>query len=118
MPDQTTTVAGLREAVRRFATDRAWEPYHSPKNLAMALCVEAAELLELFLWRSSEDSRRAAQDPARRAAAADELADVFILLLNLSLQLGIDLSEAFAAKLVKNAEKYPVDRPGPWAGGG
>lgn len=111
MPDQTTTVADLREAVRQFAADRAWEPYHSPKNLAMALCVEAAELLELFLWRSSDDSRRAAQDPAQRSAVGDELADIFNLLLNLSLQLGIDLSDTLEAKLVKNAEKYPVGRP-------
>src|SRR5207249_11459565 len=101
MPDQTTTVADLKEAVRRFAAERAWEPYHSPKNLAMALCVEAAELLELFLWRSDEDSRRVADDPARRAAVADELADVAAVLCNLGAQLDIDLSDAFRDKIAR-----------------
>src|SRR5262249_20049794 len=113
MSDQTTTVADLKDAVRRFAAARAWEPYHSPKNLTMALSVEAAELLELFLWRTDEDSRAAGHNPDRRGAIADELADVATVLFNLSLQLDIDLSEAIRDKMARNELKYPVGRPGP-----
>jgi NTP pyrophosphatase (non-canonical NTP hydrolase) len=108
MPDATTTIAALKEKVRRFVAQRAWEPYHSPKNLAMGLAVEAAELMEHFLWVGDEASRALAQDPARRAAIADELADVAGQLLNLSNVLGIDLSDAIEAKMAKNAIKYPA----------
>src|SRR5262249_37093272 len=108
LADATTTVGELKEAVCRFVAERHWGPYHSPKNLAMALAVEAAELMEPFLWLGAEESRRLADDPQRRAELADELADVAFQLLNLSQTLGIDLSDAFAAKLAKNAQKYPV----------
>jgi NTP pyrophosphatase (non-canonical NTP hydrolase) len=112
LADATTTVGALKEAVRRFVAERKWEPYHAPKNLAMALAVEAAELMEPFLWVEAEESRRLADDAGRRDAVADELADVAYCLINLCLSLGIDLSDAFAAKTRKNAEKYP---PG-WTG--
>jgi NTP pyrophosphatase (non-canonical NTP hydrolase) len=116
MPDATTTVAALKEKVRRFVAERAWEPYHSPKNLAMALAVEAAELMEHFLWVEGEGSRALVQDPVRGAAIADELADVACQVLNLCNVLGIDLSDAIAAKMAKNAVKYPA--PGKGAEGG
>ncbi len=108
MPDATTTVAALKDMMRRFVAERAWEPYHSPKNLVMALAVEAAELMEHFLWAEAEASRTVAQDPTRRAGIADELADVAGQVLNLCNVLDIDLSDALAAKMVKNAVKYPV----------
>jgi NTP pyrophosphatase (non-canonical NTP hydrolase) len=110
LADATTTLGELKEAVRRFTAERHWEPYHSPKNLAMALAVEAAELMEPFLWLGTDESRELANDPARRAALADELADVSFQLLNLCQTLDIDLSDAFAAKLVKNAQKYPAGK--------
>ena len=110
MPDATTPLAVLKEAVRHFAAERAWEPFHSPKNLVMGLAVEAAELMEPFLWLDLEASRRLTDDPARREAVADEMADVACYLLNLSNVLGIDLSDAVRAKLVKNAVKYPAEQ--------
>jgi NTP pyrophosphatase (non-canonical NTP hydrolase) len=110
MPDATTTVAVLREAVRRFNDERAWEPFHSPKNLVMGLAIETAELMEHFLWLEGPASRDAAKDPVKREALADELADVFCYVLNLSNALGIDLSDALTAKLAKNAVKYPVEK--------
>jgi NTP pyrophosphatase (non-canonical NTP hydrolase) len=110
MPDATTTVAALKEQTRRFVAERAWESYHSPKNLAMALAVEAAELMEHFLWADAEGSRAFARDPDRRAAVADELADVAGQVLNLCNVLGIDLSDAIAAKMAKNAVKYPAPK--------
>jgi len=112
MPDETTTLASLREQVRRFAADRRWEPYHSPKNLAMALACEAAEVVEQFIWLDPEESRRALADPAKREAVADELADVLNVLLNLSIHTGIDLSDALAAKMAKNVTKYPAPGSG------
>jgi NTP pyrophosphatase (non-canonical NTP hydrolase) len=110
MPDESTTVAALREAVRRFAAERAWEPYHSPKNLSMALAAEVAELMEHFLWIDSEASREVISNPARREAISEEIADIAGLVLNLCNTLGVDLSEAMRAKIAKNELKYPVDQ--------
>jgi NTP pyrophosphatase (non-canonical NTP hydrolase) len=110
MADASTTLAQLKDAVRQFVAERAWEPFHSPKNLVMGLAVEAAELMEPFLWLDLEGSRRLTDDPARREAVADEMADVANYLLNLSNVLGIDLSDAVRAKLAKNALKYPADQ--------
>jgi NTP pyrophosphatase (non-canonical NTP hydrolase) len=110
MPDTVTTFAELKDAVRCFAQERAWEPFHSPKNLAMGLAVEAAELMEHFLWVDCGESRALAADPGRRAEVADEMADIANYLLNLSNVLGIDLSDAIRAKIAKNAIKYPVEK--------
>ena len=110
MPDADTTLAELRDAVRRFVAERQWEPFHSPKNLAMGVAVEAAELMECFLWVDLPTSYEIARDPVKRQAIADEMADVFCYLLNLSNVLDLDLSEALRVKLVKNAEKYPAER--------
>jgi NTP pyrophosphatase (non-canonical NTP hydrolase) len=108
MADATTTIAMLREAARRFNAERHWEPYHSPKNLAMGLACEAAEVMEHFLWVDCGPSCEAARDPAKKAAIGEELADVAIHLMNLTNAMELDLSDAIAAKLVKNAIKYPV----------
>jgi len=108
MADATTTVGALKAAVGAFAAARKWEPYHTPKNLAMALACEVGELLEPFRWLTGDESLAACHDPATRAAVADELADVFNLLLLFSLHSGIDVSEAVAAKLEKNERKYPA----------
>lgn len=108
MTDTETPLAVLKEAVRQFAADRAWEPFHSPKNLSMSLAVEAAELMEHFLWEDSEASRQVVHDPVRLGEVAEEMADVACLLLNLSNTLGIDLSRAIRDKMAKNAVKYPV----------
>jgi NTP pyrophosphatase (non-canonical NTP hydrolase) len=110
MPDSTTTLATLKEAVRQFAAERQWEPFHSPKNLSMGLAVEAAELMEHFLWVDTETSRQVVHDPVKLAEVADEIADVACYLLNLGNTLGIDLSEAIVAKIAKNAIKYPAEK--------
>jgi NTP pyrophosphatase (non-canonical NTP hydrolase) len=110
MPDTTTTLATLKQAVRQFAAERAWEPFHSPKNLSMGLAVEAAELMEHFLWCDTEESRRVVHDPKRLGEVADEIADVACYVLNLGNVLGIDLSDAIIAKIAKNAQKYPAEK--------
>jgi len=98
----------LKERVRAFVAERDWERFHSPKNLAMALSVEAAELVELFQWLTEAESD--ALDAARRRRVAEELADVLWFLVRLSDRLGIDLLEAAERKLAANAGKYPADR--------
>src|SRR5437899_12877290 len=101
MPDTTTTLAVLRDAVRRFAAEREWEQFHSPKNLSMGLAVETAELMEHFLWIGTEESRQICADPNRLGQVADEIADVACYLLTLSYTLGIDLGEAIRNKIAK-----------------
>ena len=108
MPDSTTVVAALKEAMGRFVAEREWNQFHSPKNLAMALAAEAAEVMEHFLWMDNDASRAVLNDPATLEQVADEIADVACYLLSLANALDLDLSEAVLAKLVKNAEKYPV----------
>jgi NTP pyrophosphatase (non-canonical NTP hydrolase) len=110
MPDATTTLAVLKDAMRQFVAERSWERFHSPKNLSMGVAIEAAELMEHFQWVDVEASLQVGQDPARREAIADEMADVACYLLALSNTLGIDLSEAILAKLAKNAIKYPAEQ--------
>jgi NTP pyrophosphatase (non-canonical NTP hydrolase) len=110
MSDDVTTVAVLRDAVRRFADDRLWEPFHSPKNLSMGLAVEAAELMEHFLWVDCDASRKVVADPKWLGEVTDEVADVACHLFNLTNALGIDLSKAVENKIAKNALKYPVDK--------
>jgi len=101
----------LVQALRDFAQARAWEPYHSPKNLASALSVEAAELLEHFQWLTEAQSR--SLDAEKRAEVGAEMADVFLYLLQLADELGIDLVDAARRKMIVNAQKYPapVDPP-------
>lgn len=98
----------LKSRVREFVAERDWDRFHSPKNLAMALSVEASELVELFQWLTEEESGRL--DPERRRRVADELADVLWFLVRLSDRLGVDLLEAAERKIAVNAAKYPADR--------
>ena len=100
------TISLLQAKLRDFARERDWEQFHTPKNLAMALTVEAAELQEIFQWRSDADS--ANLNPAQRTAAGEELADVLLYLCRLADVLNIDLKHAALNKLALNAEKYPA----------
>ena len=110
MPDDSTPVSALKEAVACFVAERDWEQFHSPKNLAMALAVEAAELMEHFLWVEGDASRAVARDEAKRAEVADEVADVTCLVLALCNSLGLDLSDTLRDKMARNALKYPVEK--------
>ncbi len=109
MTRQTTrrpTLASLRKQQRRFAEARDWQQFHTPKNLAMALSVEAAELLECFQWLTPEQSAQLAGRD--RLAVEEEVADVLLYLLRLCDVLGIDLLQAAQRKMAVNARKYPV----------
>ena len=96
----------LTLALRRFAAERDWEQFHSPKNLASALTVEAAELLEHFQWLTEEQSSNLA--PGKRLAVSHELADVLLYLLQIADKLQIDLVASAHRKLELNASKYPA----------
>jgi NTP pyrophosphatase (non-canonical NTP hydrolase) len=109
MPDATETVAQLRQAVQAFIDERDWRQFHTPKNLAMSLAIEAAELMEHFQWLDAADSVARGRDPVHRDEIADEIADVCCYLLSLTNALELDLSAAVRSKLVKNAKKYPAD---------
>ena len=98
----------LAARLRRFAAERDWERFHSPKNLAMALAAETGELLELFQWLTEDES--ASLDEQKRREVRHELADVFLYLLRLADRLGVDLLEAAAEKIELNEAKYPADR--------
>jgi dCTP diphosphatase len=102
------SLLNLRDALRKFSAEREWEKFHSPKNLAIALSVEAAELLEHFQWISDADSADMA--PATRTKVGEELADVLIYLVQLADKLDVDLTKAANEKLQQNAEKYPVEK--------
>jgi NTP pyrophosphatase (non-canonical NTP hydrolase) len=95
----------LLQEVLSFRDQRNWKQYHSPKDLAISLVLEASELLENFQWKTSEQAVRDKVDEI-----TDELADVLIYALLLSNELGIDLEEAVRRKIKKNAEKYPIDK--------
>ena len=103
----TDPLVELRDALRAFAVERDWDQFHSPRNLAAALAVEAAELLEPFQWLTDEQSRELT--PATRAAVEDELADVLLYLVRLADKLDVDLVQAAHGKIAKNAAKYPVE---------
>lgn len=98
----------LSERLRRFAAARNWEQFHSPKNLSMALAVEAAELMERFQWLTEEQSNDLRDRPDDYAAVIEEMADVLIYLVRLADRLGVDLEAAVADKIHKNEAKYPV----------
>jgi dCTP diphosphatase len=101
-------LTSLRDALRDFAAARDWRQYHTPKNLAMAMIVEAAELVEHFQWATPEESLRPAPD--KLAEIRDEVADTLIYLVELADALDIDLIAAARDKIAKNALKYPAPR--------
>ena len=98
----------IKLRLRNFARDRDWDQFHSPKNLAMALIVEAAELLEHFQWLTEEQSQQLPAD--KLAEVEQEIADIQIYLIRLADKLGVDLEKAVNAKIKLNEKKYPADK--------
>ena len=109
-PAPLLDVTKLAASLQRFADDRDWQQFHSPKNLILALTGEVGELCEIFQWLSDADSLFAAKSPEMGQAVKDELADVLMYLVRLSSVLGVDLNEAVTRKLASNGQKYPVDK--------
>ncbi len=108
MSDSTDSLEGLRQRLAAFAAERDWDPFHSPKNLSMALIAEAAELVEHFQWLTEAESRNL--EDSRREAVRLELADILIYLIRLADKLELDLVQAAADKIAINETRYPADR--------
>ncbi|MEA3557714.1 MAG: MazG-like family protein [Candidatus Thermoplasmatota archaeon] len=97
-PEEEPSIGELQELIRKFISERDWDRFHRPKDVAAALSIEAGELQELYLWDRSPD----------REALEDEMADVFFFLLDMSFREDVDLIKALKKKLIKNEKKYPA----------
>jgi NTP pyrophosphatase (non-canonical NTP hydrolase) len=105
--DQQSTLSDLRNVVAEFVDERDWRQFHSPKNLSMALAIEAGELMEHFQWISTEASRRLTQQ--QREEVGEELADVFCYALAIANELQLDVTSTLLKKMEKNRAKYPAN---------
>lgn len=110
MPHEAPTLEQLTKRLIEFRDERDWRQFHSLKNLILSVPLEAAELLEITQWKSDDDVEAGARDSATRQQLAEECADVFLYLLLIAERAGFDLAEAAAAKIEKNARKYPVEK--------
>ena len=110
MKDADTHLQEIKDHVLAFAKERDWEQFHAPKNLSMAIAAEAAELMEHFLWQSSEASRSDLEAEHLRSKVEEELADVFIFAIEFANMTGIDIATIINNKMKLNAEKYPVEK--------
>ncbi|MBU4273483.1 MAG: nucleotide pyrophosphohydrolase [Planctomycetes bacterium] len=109
MSDSTTTLDDLKRLIDDFVDRRDWHQFHAPKNLAMSMAIESAELMEHFQWISAEQSRQIGDDPRRLETVADELSDVLCYALAMANELRLDLSTAIRRKMAKNEQKYPAE---------
>jgi len=105
--DQTTTLQEVKSMVQTFCEEREWDPYHSPKDLAIGLVTEASELLEIFRFVRERELKEKLDDPVERQKMADELADSLYFILRFAQLYHFDLSDCMRNKMVKNALKYP-----------
>ena len=98
----------IKKEIKEFDDERDWEQFHTPKNLSMALSVEASELLEIFQWQKAEEYKNANEE--QREMIKDEIADIFYYLVRISQKLDIDIEEALINKMKKNRTKHPIDK--------
>ena len=108
MSENTETLESLADRVRKFSQDRDWDQFHSPKNLSMALSVEAAELMEIFQWSSQKESKNPSEK--QLDSIKEEVADIAIYLIRIADILDIDLPSTIAEKIKSNDAKYPIDK--------
>ena len=109
MDDTNTTLSDLKAKLSAFVQERDWEQFHSPKNLSMAVAIEAAELMELFQWMTVEESWKVRSDRETMHRIREEVADVVAYCLHLCNRLSIDLASSMEDKIAQNARKYPAD---------
>lgn len=107
--DSDTTVRELQDDVRRFCEERDWDRFHTPKDLAIGMATEAAELLEIFRFKDDAQCRAAVADPERGKDVRDELSDVLYFVLRFAQMNGIDLTSSLRSKIRDDAAKYPAD---------
>ncbi len=109
MVDNKTTISELKSIVQKFCEDRNWDQFHDPKELAIGVVTEAAELLDIFRFKSKEQMNDLLNDSSRRNDIEEELADTLYFLLRFAQLYDIDLSDVIAKKVEKNEKKYPLD---------
>ena len=105
----------IQARLKEFASERDWDQYHSPKNLSMALSVEASELMEIFQWVGAEESRKVVDHPDKLGQVEAEIADICIYAIRLAGVIGIDLETAIDQKIDQNIEKYPPSANRHWS---
>ena len=110
MSDSVTTIEELKLIVESFVDERDWKQFHSPKNLAMSLSIEVAELMELFQWLSLDQAQDVMRAGDNRENAIDEIADILIYTLAFCNRNNIDIADAVKNKMEKNIQKYPTDK--------
>ena len=103
-------IGKIEKLTTEFIKERDWEQFHSIKNLVMALSVETSELVELFQWLKEEETNDIKNNPKLKQRAEEEIADIFIYLLRIAINSGIDIEKAALLKIKKNAQKYPVEK--------
>ncbi|WP_428387283.1 nucleotide pyrophosphohydrolase [Mucisphaera sp.] len=106
--DHTATLQQLKDRVAHFVTERDWDRYHQPKNLAMSIAIEAAELMELFQWDPHDNPVKPLTPEAHKQRVREELADTLAYLLSLANKMDIDITQAFEAKMTSNEQRYPA----------
>lgn len=108
--DSNTSINQLKNDVKQFCDDRDWDQFHNIKDLALALSIEASELLEIFRWKEEKDLEKLLSKPEKRTHIEEELADILYFVLRIAQKNDIDLSQALAAKIIKNAANYPIEK--------
>jgi len=111
LDDSSATLESFKKLMKAFVAERQWEKYHTPRNLAVSVSIEAAELLEHFQWLTAEEAlKKSKDDPQFRHAVGEELADVLMYLISLANFLELDVSQTVHAKMKRNREKYPIEK--------
>jgi NTP pyrophosphatase (non-canonical NTP hydrolase) len=108
--DHETKIHELKEKIKEFCDKRDWDQFHNAKELAIALSIEASELLEIFRWKNPEEVKSLFEDPKKKEDIEDEMADILYFLVRIAQRYDLDLSEALDRKMEKNEKKYPVDK--------
>ena len=110
MNDSNTTIKELKKIVEDFVSERDWSQFHNPKNLSMALAIEAGELMDIFKWNTTQECEDMISEKNIRQDATDELADIMIYALAFSNRNNINISSAIEKKMIKNRKKYPTEK--------
>jgi len=108
--DKKTTLKQLKDVVQMFCEERDWDQYHGPKDLAIGIVTEAAELLDLFRFKSEDEAWKYLSDPKKRSEVEDEVADTLFMLLRFAQMYDIDLTKALMRKIALNQKKYPIHK--------
>ena len=110
MNDSNTTITELKTIVEDFVSERDWSQFHNPKNLSMALAIEASELMDIFKWNTNKECESMMLEKNTRQGAIDELADIMIYALAFTNRNNINISSAIEKKMIKNRKKYPTEK--------